>query len=441
VESVWHPPDQLVAEANVTTFMARHALGSPAELLGRCPDGDWFWDVATADLGVEFLRPYTRVRDDGEGVEWTRWYLDGATNIAWNCLDRWSERDPDRLALRAEDEAGSRRQLTYADLRFLTDGLAADLAENGVGPRDVVAMFLPMVPEAVATLFACAKLGAICVPLFTGFGPDAMSARLRDAGAKVVTTLDATSRAGKHYNLAGIAARAVGQLDAAPRVLVIPQSGGRASHRAAERLASPALTSDHPFLLAYTSGTTGRPKGAVLGHAGVLTGIGRDAYFHMDVHGDDVLLWTTDMGWIMGPWAVVAAGLNGACLALYDGAPAYPDADRLWRVAEGLGVTILGTSPSLVRGLAGTGSDPGHSDLSGLRVLGGTGEPWDEAAWRWLLERVGGGRAPVINFSGGTEVGCALLAPLPVSPLKPRTLGGPAVGMDVAIVGPDGAPV
>jgi acetyl-CoA synthetase len=357
------------------------------------------------------------------------------------------------VAIRSENEAGETREVTYAELRRLTDGVAVELRRHGVGVGDVVGMFMPMAAEAVATLFACAKLGAICVPLFSGFGPDAMRSRLADSGARVVVTVDRTRRGGRTYDMVAVAVAATRSLANPPLILVMAHdspdfapSDDRvclSSHGTydGEPVAAVAVESEHPFLLAYTSGTSGKPKGAVLGHAGALLGIGRDAVFHVDVKPDDVLMWSTDMGWIMGPWTVISAGLRGACLALYDGLVTYPDVNRLWRVVDDLGITILGVSPSLIRGLAGAGSEPESAALTTLRILAGTGEPWNAEAWLWLFDRVGRGTAPIINISGGTEVGGALLAPLPIDPLKPCTLGGPALGMDVVIVDSNGAPV
>jgi acetyl-CoA synthetase len=289
------------------------------------------------------------------------------------------------------------------------------------------------------------------MPLFSGFGPDAIMSRLESSAAKAVLTVAVTSRGGKQYAMADVAMKAVAGLACPPQVVVIrtaaagPVPAGATELDPGTAVAGPlpatAVPAEHPLLLAYTSGTTGKPKGAVLGHAGMLAGVGRDAHFHMDVKPSDVLLWSTDMGWIMGPWAIIATGLPGATLALYEGGASYPDPDRLWRVVENLEVSILGVSPSLIRGLAAHDSTPERHDLSRLRILGSTGEPWNAEAWWWLLRRVGRSRAPIINISGGTEVGGALLAPLPVCPLKPSTVGGPALGMDVGVVDGNGAPL
>jgi acetyl-CoA synthetase len=203
-----------------------------------------------------------------------------------------------------------------------------------------------------------------------------------------------------------------------------------------------SFDSEHSLFIAYTSGTTGKPKGSVHVHGGWTVKVAEEGAFQTDVRPDDTLFWFTDMGWIMGPWEVTAALVNGATLALFEGAPDHPSPDRLWAFVERHAVSVLGISPTLVRALMPHGDEPVRShDLSSLRVLASTGEPWNEGPWRWYFEVVGGGRCPVINISGGTEVGACFLAPHPVQPIKPMTLGGPALGMAVDVYDDDGRPV
>ena len=207
-------------------------------------------------------------------------------------------------------------------------------------------------------------------------------------------------------------------------------------------LDAPALDPETPMMVIYTSGTTGRPKGAVHVHGGFLVKIAQECAFQTDVHAGDRFTWMTDMGWIMGPKIVVGAGALGATLVLSEGAPDYPGPGRMWELVERHRISVLGVSPTLIRALRSHGDEPVTAhDRSSLRILGSTGEPWNPEPYRWLFEVGGEGRCPIINLSGGTEVGACFLSPMPVMPLKECTLGAPSLGMAMDVLGPDGEPV
>jgi acetyl-CoA synthetase len=457
VTIVWRPSEAYVERANVTRFMRANAIGTEEDLVRRSvEDVAWFWDAVVRDLGIEFSRPYERVLDTSAGIEWTTWFGGGRVNLAHNCVDRWAERTPDAVAVLWEGEEGSVRRVTYRELRETADRLAHGLASLGVGERDTVGIFLPMSPEAVVSVMACAKLGAIFLPLFSGFAADAVAVRLNDAGAKVLITADGFPRRGRPVAMKEIADDAVAQAASVERVVVWPRLGrddapwtsGR-DERWDELLAAQPgrfetreLDPEHPLLIAYTSGTTGRPKGAVHVHGGFLVKIAEEVAYQTDVHPGEILYWFADLGWIMGPWEVVGATALGATVFLSDTAPDHPGQDRLWDMVERHRITHLGVSPTLIRALIPHGEEPvRRHDRSSLRVLASTGEPWNPEPWRWFFEVVGEGRRPIVNLSGGTEVGACFLSPHPIAPLKPCTLRGPALGMDVAVVDVNGEPV
>jgi len=432
---VWFPTDP--ASTNVGRFMAAHGIERFEDLERRSiEDPEWFWDAVVKFLGIDFPTPYRQVLDVSDGIPWARWFVGGKTNFAHLAVDR---HPPDRTAIVWEGEDGEVRTWTYGDLRAQADGLAALLAERGIGAGDAVGVYMPMIPETVAALLGIAKLGAVFLPLFSGYGAEAIITRMNDAGAKALVTAETFQRRGQTIPMATTAAEAMRHVPTFESLVQVPGSEWTPT---AEPLATRMVDSEHPLFIAYTSGTTGKPKGAVQVHAGWTVKVAEEGAFQTDVGPDDTLFWFTDMGWIMGPWEVTAALVNGATLALYEGVPDYPGPDRLWSFLERHRVTVLGISPTLIRALMPHGDEPVLShDLSSLRVLGSTGEPWNEGPWRWYFEVVGGGRCPVINISGGTEVGACFLAPHPVRPIKPMSLGGPALGMAVDVYDDGGKPL
>ncbi len=461
----WTPTPQYVERANVKGFMDRHGIASLAELLRRAEDVAWFWGAVERDLGFQWFAPYQQVLDESAGIAWAKWYVGGRTNIALNCVDRHAPGlRRDKLAVIWEGEDGAVRQLTYAELLALTNQLAASLVEQGVQKGDAVGVFMPMIPETVVALLAIAKIGGLFVPLFSGFGVDAVEKRLNDAAAKVLLTCDGFFRKGQTIAMKKVADEAAAKVPTLRRMIVYPRlvpsstpaprpspapggPGLELDWRAAlanqpTEYPTMPMDSEDPWMIIYTSGTTGRPQGAVHVHGGFMVKVAQEVAHQTDLHDDDTLFWFTDMGWIMGPWEVVGALALGGTIFIYEGVPDYPKPDRLWDMVERHRITTLGVSPTLVRALQKYGDEwPRKHDLSSLRILGSTGEPWNPEPWWWFFQNVGGGRCPLINFSGGTEVGACFLSPTPLTPLLPTSLGHPSLGLAVDIVDDAGRPV
>ena len=453
----WTPTREQIAQANVTRLMRAAGVGTIDELRAwSVADIDRYWDLAVRDLGLPFDEPYTAVRDSSRGIEWTTWFTGGQLNVTSACVDRWRD-DPAtsyQAAVIHEAEDGSMQTLTFAELGGEVDRAAAGLRALGIGKGDAVAVYLPMISEAVIAAYAAAKVGALYVPLFSGFAAAAIAARLQDAEVKLVFTTDWSWRRGARVPMKSALDAALADSPTVAHVVVVErpdQTGPRGPldiswSAFAPPVEEPVLTeptsAEHPLLLGYTSGTTGKPKGAVHTHAGFLVKVASEAAYEFDVRRGDVFCWITDMGWVMGPLSTFGAHALGATLLLYEGSPDSPDHGRLWQLAERHRVTMLGVSPTLIRALKPHG-DSHHqaTDLSSIRTFGATGEPWNEDPYIWLSESVGQGRIPIINFSGGTEVGGSFLAPYPVEPIKTCSLGGPSLGMDVDVFGADGAPV
>ncbi len=430
-EVVWRPDEQTLEHANVVRLMRRHGFATYRELVARSiEEPEWFWAAAVEDLRLEFFEPWEQVVDLSRGPEWATWFLGGKLNIAWNCVHRWRS---DRPAAVFCGEDGDRRSLTYAELSDAVTRLAERLVELGVEPGDRVAIYLPMSPEAAIASHACAHVGAVQMPVFSGFAAPAVAGRLVDSEARVAITARTSLRRGREVPMLEILEEARQEAPALEHVIVAPWDEELAG--CPGTLAPLAVDSEHPYLLTYTSGTTGKPKGVLHVHGGLLVSITREAAYLADVHAGDVVHFVTDMGWIMGPWTVIGGGALGATIVFAEGAPDWPP-DRLWRLIEEERVTMLGCSPTLIRALIPHG-DP-EADLSSLRTIVTTGEPWNPDPYRWLFERVGGGRCPIVNVTGGTEVGAVFLGSSPAEPIKGCSVGGPTPGMAMDVVDGEG---
>ena len=428
-EVVWRPDDETLERANATRLVRRAGASDFRDLVRRsAEDPDWFWPLVVDDLGLEFAEPWTQVYDASRGPEWTTWFVGGKVSIAHNCAHRWAVSRPEALACVGIGEDGARRTLTYAELSRDVTRLGEHLASLGVGPGDRVAIYLPMSTDVAVASHAIAHLGAIQVPVFSGFAAPAVKQRLEASEAKVVITQHSSSRRGRQIPMLDV----VRETGVDVHVVLAPfELDGYPGE-----LPALQVDAETPYLLTYTSGTTGKPKGVVHVQGGFLVSIAREAAYQADVHEGDAMLFATDMGWIMGPWTVVGVGALGGTVVFLEGAPDWPTPFRLWETVEQERVTSLGLSPTLVRALIPHGSPT--SDLASLRTFVTTGEPWNPEPYRWLFEMVGGSRVPVINCSGGTEVGACFLSPAPVEPIKACSLGGPALGMAMDVVDAEG---
>jgi acetyl-CoA synthetase len=454
----WRPERAHLEDSRVARFLRERGLPD-AKALRRwsVEDVARFWDEALADLGTSWYVPYSRTLDLSQGLPWARWFVGGRTNVVLNCLDRHvagplAEAD----ALIAESEDGSVSRWSYRALRDDVGRAAAILRGAGVRVGDRVGLYMPMVGEVVIALFACFQVGAVAVPVFSAFGPEALAIRLQDAEAVALFTADFGWRRGKRVDVKATADEALARSPTVRTVVTLvrgdrsdaPWTEGRDLDwraEAARRFPDPgteSLESEAPAMVLYTSGTTGRPKGTVHTHAGSLAQTTKELGYAFDVRPGDRFFWLTDVGWMMGPWEAIGVTALGATLHVYEGAPNWPQPDRLFAFAAKHRLTHLGVAPTAVRVLRRAGDDlPAAHDLSSLRILGSTGEPWDPESWEWYFRRVGGGRCPVMNISGGTEILGCMVSPLPIDPQKATSVGGPALGMDVDVFDDEGRPI
>jgi acetyl-CoA synthetase len=453
----WVPTAEQIAGANLTAFLAAAGVADyPALLDAVKADLDGFYERLVRRLDLRWDRPWDRVLDASRGIPFATWFPGAQFNAAANCLDRHVDagRGAD-TALIWEGEDGSVRRLSFAGLRDEVARLAAALTELGVGPGDTVGIFMPLLPETAIGLLAIAYIGAIAVPAFSGYGPDALATRLADARAKVLLTVDGVSRRGKGVAVKAVVDDALRSAPSVRSVLVfdrtgidVPMQSGRDyAWRERTAAATPATSyartsANDQIMLLYTSGSTGKPKGANHVHAGFPLKCMIDQHLCMDVKPGDRMLWFTDMGWMMGPFLVFGALGLGATIVLYEGTPDFPAPDRLWKICATHGVTHLGIAPTAIRSLMTHGDEhPRRHDLSKLRILASSGEPWNTEPWKWFAANVGRGIAPIINYSGGTEIGGGIIGAFPTMPLVPNSFHGPIPGMVADVYDTAGKPL
>ncbi|MGH9852030.1 MAG: AMP-binding protein [Blastocatellia bacterium] len=454
----WRPTEDVIARAHLTRFISFCGLTAFDELYQRSiADIAWFSDRVLRFLDIRFDKPYEQVVDLSHGVAWPRWCVGGELNIVKSCLDRREDSGvADQPAVIWEGEEGETRELNYSDLLVEVERCAAGLRACGFGKGDAIGLHLPMVPETVVALLAINRIGGIAVPLFSGYGPSAIASRLRDVNARALFTCDAFPRRGKPVNAKIVADEAVAECPEIARVIVVrrmrvaaPMKPGRdltwdqllaTGDKAGGAARQPEPTAaEDPLIAIYTSGTTGRPKGILHTHCGFPVKAAQDMCFGTDVGQGTRIAWITDIGWMMGPWLIYGALILGGTIVLYDGAPDYPRPDRMWEFCEKHEVEVLGISPTLIRALAAQGDEwvEGH-DLSSLRFFGSTGEPWNPDPWHWLFETVGKRRAPIINYSGGTEISGGILMDNPLLPIKPCAFAAPCPGIAADVVDENG---
>ncbi len=474
-EIVHEPSESFATSTNVAAFMREYGIDDYESLIERTTtelDGepasgvDWFWDEIVDYLDIEFYTEYETVRDDTDGPQFSEWYPGGEINVAHNVVDRHATVDSpnrNRVALIWEGEPGDVREVTFHELCRESNRVANYLDSVGVGTGDTVALYMPMVPEVVSILYGCLKVGAIVVPIFSGFGTEATATRIADAEPTVLFTGDGFYRRGSEVRLKHTADEAIDEAGHVEHTVVYDRLGATPANgdgSAGTEHTDPVewnderditwatavgsrsaaydtkrLPSNQESMLLYSSGTTGTPKGIVHTHAGVLTQCAKEIHFGFDQRPADRFFWVSDIGWMMGPWTLIGNHAFGGTVVMYEGAPDHPEPDRFWELIDRHGVTQFGISPTAIRALRKHGDQwvEGH-DLSSLRVLGSTGEPWDPESWRWFYDAIGGGECPIVNISGGTEICGCFLMPMPNQPLKPCTLGGPGLGMDIDIV-------
>lgn len=454
---VWRPSPYYLERSRLLAFMKRLGIAGFQDLLDRAARSpEWFWAEAAKDIDLQFYTPYSQVMDTSRGWEWATWFTGAQYNYVNDALDKHAfGTDRHRLAIIFEGEEGTVRTFTYAQLHAEVCRFANALKALGVGEGDRVGLFMPFIPEVAIAMLACGKIGAVFIPVFSGYAAPSVASRLNDCGAKVLVTADGFTRRGKPVAMKEVADHAADAAPSIEHVIVYRRIGGDIPwnpdrdiwwHDAVElqsnECASLRTDAEHLYMIIYTSGTTGKPKGAQHVHCGFPVKGAQDMAHGFDVQPGDIFFWYTDIGWMMGPWAISGALMLGATLFMYDGTPDFPEPDRVWAMIERHKITHLGISPTAIRALMAQGDEwVSRHDLSSLQFLGSTGEPWNPDPWRWYFQKVGGGRCPIINYSGGTEISGGILCCNPLLPIKPASFNAPVPGMAADVVDDLGNPV
>jgi acetyl-CoA synthetase len=415
-----------------------------------------FWaDLAVAEIAWQ--KPFTIPLDDADAPNF-RWFVDGELNVSHNCLDIHLETAGDKVAILFEGEPGDVRKLTYRELHAEVCQFANALKAKGIGKGDRVVIYLPLIPEAVIAMQACARIGAVHSVVFGGFSANAVKDRIEDAGAKLVITADGGWRGGHAVNLKAAVDQALeGGCPTVESVIVYRRTATACELRAGrdtwwhdavagqKTSCTPEwVDAEHPLFLLYTSGSTGKPKGIQHSTAGYLLNAKMSTRWTFDLKDDDVFWCTADVGWVTGHTYVAYGPLAaGATLLMYEGAPMFPDGGRFWKICETHGVTIFYTAPTAIRALMKLGDAiPAKYDLSKLRLLGSVGEPINPEAWMWYYRIVGKKRCPIVDTWWQTETGSILMTPIPVvTPAKPGSCAKPLPGIFADIVDEEGRSV
>ncbi len=432
------PSTEQLKGSNIARFMKKNSISDWRRLVQKAnSDIGWYWDAVNDDLGIEWFKNYDRTYDSSGGVPRTSWFINGKCNIVANAIDRHARLQPDKVAYIFANESGSKK-VTYGELDAQVTKLAGALVDSGIGKGDVVGIYLPPSEEAFCASFACSKIGAVHNTIFSGFSAQALRSRLVDSRAKLLITSDTARRRGKDIDLRSQWARSV-EGTKISRIVTTGEGGGNAMNyhdfiKSGSKPGTKVMDSEDPLFILYTSGTTGEPKGTLQVHGGFTLVAAQQAAYLVDMKPDDVLFWYADIGWITGQvWVLYGSAIIGGTSLVYEDALDYPSKDAWCSLIQDHKVSIFGAAPTAIRLFMKSGVQTGSYDFASLRILAATGEPINTEAWKWYFENVGKRRCPVINLSGGTEIGGAILSALPVMELTPCTVGCPVPGFDADV--------
>ena len=449
-EIIWKPTKDLIDNSKLSKFIKFCELKNYDELENKSlKEPGWLWDNVIKFSQLNFYKPYTKIMDESKGVPWTKWCVGGKTNIVQNCIDRHKGKDFFKeIFIFAEREDGKESTITYQDFDKEISKVGNTLRINGFKKGDVIALYMPQFIETYIAYFAILKIGCIVLPLFSGYGSKAVVERLKIAKAKGIFTVEKTFRKAKEIRMFDQIKEDLGQVKTLEKIFLLGKDKGKKIfnwenfYNVSDNLKTEEMNAEDPAIIHFTSGTTGKPKGCVYTHIGLVTKMAFDEGILADFKQSDVHLCMADMGWMVGSKSATIASLHGAQMVIAEGVPDFPDEIRFWKLIDKYKVSWSELSPALIRNQMIKDKRLFKDlNLSSLRMICTGGEPWTEKPWKWLFEFIGNSKVPIMNSAGGTEVSGSILHCCLHRPFKVGSFNAPIPGMSADIVDQKGKKV